>query len=167
MHTILQTIGNHHKDMIFRGVSNDHRQYRCWCGTILLCRRSCMLRSWRILQILPKRPRVHHSLFSVIESLHIKDIIMEKARYSEDKSVREQALMALQKVMIQNWQAIWCITHKSIISTYYLSLLALLTIKLHDQIQRGFVLRRRGRWPNISWEDSCRWLPHRSWPPYL
>lgn len=42
----------------------------------------------------------------VIESLSIKDIIMEKARYSEDKSVREQALMALQKVMIQNWQAI-------------------------------------------------------------
>lgn len=31
---------------------------------------------------------------------------MERARYSEDKSVREQALMALQKIMIQNWQAI-------------------------------------------------------------
>lgn len=45
--------------------------------------------------------------FRVIESLQIKDIIMERARYSEDKSVREQALLALQKIMIQNWQAIW------------------------------------------------------------
>ena len=43
---------------------------------------------------------------AVIESLQIKEIIMEKARYSDDKSVREQALMALQKIMIQNWQAI-------------------------------------------------------------
>jgi hypothetical protein len=42
----------------------------------------------------------------VIETLQIKDIIMEKARYSDDKSVKEQALLALQKIMIQNWQAI-------------------------------------------------------------
>lgn len=44
--------------------------------------------------------------FSVIEDLHIKELIMEKARYSQDKSVREQALLALQKLMIQNWQSI-------------------------------------------------------------
>jgi V-type H+-transporting ATPase subunit H len=42
----------------------------------------------------------------VIESLQIKDLIMEKARYSEDKLVREQALLALQKIMIQNWQSL-------------------------------------------------------------
>jgi len=40
----------------------------------------------------------------IIESFHIKDLIMEKARYSDDKQVREQALLALQKIMIQNWQ---------------------------------------------------------------
>jgi hypothetical protein len=42
----------------------------------------------------------------VIETLQIKDLIMEKARFSDDKAVREQALLALQKIMIQNWQAI-------------------------------------------------------------
>jgi hypothetical protein len=31
---------------------------------------------------------------------------MEKARYSQNKLVREQALLALQKLMIQNWQNI-------------------------------------------------------------
>ena len=36
--------------------------------------------------------------------MQLKDVIMEKARYSEDKAVREQALLALQKLMIQNKQ---------------------------------------------------------------
>lgn len=31
---------------------------------------------------------------------------MDKARYSSEKTVREQALLALQKIMIQNWQSI-------------------------------------------------------------
>lgn len=66
----------------------------------------CLLRSRIILSLLSSRQGVPHGLFRVIESLQIKDIIMEKARFSEDKSVREQALLALQKIMIQNWQAI-------------------------------------------------------------
>ena len=42
----------------------------------------------------------------MIESMAIKDVIMERASYRENKSVREQALLALQKIMIQKWQAI-------------------------------------------------------------
>lgn len=44
--------------------------------------------------------------FRILESFQLKDLIMEKARYSADKAVREQALLALQKLMIQNWQSI-------------------------------------------------------------
>lgn len=71
-------------------------------------------------------PRVESNVFnyfSVIEDLHIKELIMEKARYSQDKSVREQALLALQKLMIQNWQSIWClflqIDSNSLINTLF------------------------------------------------
>ena len=31
---------------------------------------------------------------------------MDRAKKSDDKVVRQQALMALQKIMIQNWQMI-------------------------------------------------------------
>ena len=52
----------------------------------------------------------------MVESLQLKELIMEKARYSDDKKVREQALLALQKIMIQNWQNIWSIiNHNQII----------------------------------------------------
>ena len=43
---------------------------------------------------------------NIIDSLKVKETIMEKAKRSEDKSIREQALLSLQKIMIQNWQAI-------------------------------------------------------------
>ena len=54
----------------------------------------------------PRGRMYFQSYFRVLESLHIKELIMEKARYSSEKSVREQALLALQKLMIQNWQNI-------------------------------------------------------------
>lgn len=43
-------------------------------------------------------------LFSVIEGLDKKKVIMAKARH-EDASIRENALLALQKIMLHNWSA--------------------------------------------------------------
>mgnify|MGYP006354745513 CR=1 FL=1 len=79
-------------------------------------------------------------IFSVIESLQIKELIMEKARYSQDKSVREQALLALQKLMIQNWQNIWSsILNTKVIlfyctSIYYLEIIIFINKYLIDLI---------------------------------
>lgn len=70
-------------------------------------RRHRLLRLGRVRQILSERESVSVSWCRVIENLQLKDLIMEKARYSEDKAVREQALLALQKLMIQNWQNLW------------------------------------------------------------
>lgn len=41
---------------------------------------------------------------SVIEGLDKKKVIMAKARH-EDPSIRENALLALQKIMLHNWSA--------------------------------------------------------------
>jgi len=42
---------------------------------------------------------------SVLEKMKGKDYIMNKAR-GDNQQVKEQALVALQKIMIHNWQAI-------------------------------------------------------------
>ncbi len=59
-----------------------------------------------LLDSIPKEKRNKYFLFRILESLNVKDTIMDKAKYSESKIVREQALLSLQKIMIQNWQSI-------------------------------------------------------------
>lgn len=49
--------------------------------------------------------RFHPFGKTVLESLKAKDKIIIQAK-SEDSQIREQALLALQKIMLHNWQAV-------------------------------------------------------------